>query len=324
MRKTINTTRIAGRIYDMKLALKQVQNQSSSHYGEDFIGGTIDVATDDDCLNIVTVRFGFVQAIWGKSGKKNSTFDVLKDLIDNGKTILSDGPDNATVVQIDGSVALNDFYPEGSDEVVAAKQVSGSFVNIITLNKLDPDELKRNKFTVDMLINGTRLVEADEEKHINNDYLVVKGAIFDYRGAILPVEFVVKNQGGMQYFESLDASSTNPTFTKVWGTIKNETITTTKEEESAFGEPQVTTSTRNVREWIITGTSKPDAVYEIGDAENGVTADEIKKAMADREIHLAEVKKNNESYRASRNAGSTSTTPNAASAATINTGSFNF
>jgi hypothetical protein len=169
------------------------------------------------------------------------------------------------------------------------------------------------------------VLEPNNSNYLNfsNDYVIVKGAIFDFRGAILPVEFVVKNQGGMQYFESLDASSTNPTFTKVWGTIKNETIVTTKEEESAFGEPQVTTSTRNVREWIITGTSKPDAVYEIGDAEKGVTADEIKKAMADREIHLAEVKKNNEEYRASRNAGSASPS-NAASAATINTGSFNF
>jgi hypothetical protein len=79
---------------------------------------------------------------------------------------------------------------------------------------------------MDMLINGTRLVEADEEKHIFNDYLIVKGAVFNFRGAILPVEFTVKNPTGIKYFESLDVSQSNLVFTKVWGHITNEVIKT--------------------------------------------------------------------------------------------------
>ena len=318
MRKAINKEKISGRLYDIsKLSLKKVQNTESEHYGEEYIGGSIDIATDDDCLNIVTVYFSFVQATY-KSGKANNSFGVLKNIIENGKTILSDGKDAATMVKVDASLSLNDFYTtrDGKEVLVTAKRNSGSFINIIS--QLD-DEDDRNKFECDMLINGTRYVEADEEKNIKEDYLIVKGAVFDFRNAILPVEFVVKNKGGIKYFESLDASSQNLTFTKVWGKINSETIVNRKEEESAFGEPSVVEFTKTIREWVITGTSKPDLVYDIDDAENGITMDEIKEAMSNREIYLANIKKKNDEYQSSK----ASATSNIADAP-ASFGGFNF
>lgn len=314
MRKTVNKERIEGRLYDIsQLALKTVQNTDSKHFGEDFIGGSIDVATDEDCLNIVTVHFTFVQATYS-SGKPNNTFGVLKNLIENGKTVLADGKDNASLVRIDASLGLNDFYTsrDGKETLVSAKRNMGSFVNSVTRLA---EEDARNTFECDMLINGTRYVDANPERNISEDYLVVKGAVFDFRGSLLPVEFVVHNKGGISYFESLDASSQNPVFTKVWGEINSETIVDRREEESAFGEPAVKEFNRTVREWVITGTSRPDAVYEIGNSENGITAEEIKKAMADREVYLAGAKKRSDEYQASKNSGNASTSKAAAPAA---------
>ena len=301
MRKALNRERVEGRIYDHDLALKTVQNTESKNYGKEFIGGSIDIATDDDNLNIVQVYFTYVTETTSK-GNKNATFTALKNIIDNGKTILNNGADNATMVRIDTALALNDFYTQrnGEEVLVSAKRNNGGFVTIV--NSLG-DADTRNTFECDMLINGTKYVEADPEKNIAEDYLVVKGAVFDFRNAILPVEFVVRNANGIKYFESLDASPQNMVFTKVWGKINSETIVTRREEESAFGEPSVKEYTRTVREWVITGTSKPDSVYEIGDAENGITAEEIKKALADREVYLADVKKKADEYQASKNAG---------------------
>lgn len=319
MRKTVNKEVICGRVYDMsQLALKTVQNSESEHFGQEFIGGSIDIATDDDCLNIVTVHFTFVQPTY-KSGKQNATFGVLKNLLDSGKSILTDGKENATMVRIDASLSLNDFYTQrnGEEVLVSAKRNNGSFANIVS--KL-ADEDSRNTFECDMLINGTRYIEANEEKNIKEDYLIVKGAVFDFRNAILPVEFVVRNKGGMKYFESLDASSQNLVFTKVWGKINSETIVDRREEESAFGEPAVKEYSRTIREWVITGTSKPDAVYEIGDEQHGITTEEITKAMADREIYLAGVKKKNDDYQASKNTTATSNVASAPAAV----GGFNF
>ena len=319
MRKTINREKICGRLYDISdLKISKVQNTESAHYNEEFIGGSIDIATDDDCLNIVTVRFTFVQPTY-KSGKVNNSFGVLKNIIENGQTVLTDGAENATIVKVDASLALNDFYTnrDGEETLVSAKINNGSFINVVS--KLDPSEDK-NTFKCDMLINGIRTIEADEEKNIPEDYVIIKGAVFDFRNALLPVEFAVHNKGGIKYFTSLEPSASNPTFTQVWGEINSRTIVTRREQESAFGEPAVTEYTKTVREWVVTGTSKPESVYEIGDEENGITADEIKKAKANREIYLADVKKKQDEYQASKNAGSAVT----AAAAPSSAGGFNF
>ena len=318
----MNKERIEGRVYEHNLSLKQVQNESSDNFGKDFINGTLDIATDDKGLNIVQVRFTYVPPVFAKSGKKNNTFDVLKKIIESGKTVLTDGFENATIVRVDTALGVNDFYTDrnGDETLVSAKMNNGGFVSILNDASRLSAEDKRNTFEVDMLITGTQMVEADEEKNIKEDYLKVKGYVFDFRKAILPVEFVVKSKGGIDYFESLDASKNNPTFTKVWGNICSQTIVTKKEEESAFGEPSITEYTRTLREWVITGTSRADAVYPIGDEEAGITSADVEKAMQDRELHLAEIKKNAEDYKAKKNESSASGN----AAAPAKEGGFNF
>jgi len=317
MRKALNRVNVQGRIYDFDITEK-VTGEASKNPGTQYIGGSIIVATDEDCLNVVKVDFTYVTATT-KAGAPNRTFGVLQKIINDGKTILKDGKDAATLVKIDSAVDLNDFYTDrdGQETLVSAKRPSGGFVTIVSA--LDEDESKRNTFECDMLINKVTRVEADPERNIKNDYVVVKGAVFNFRGSILPVDFVVKSESGMKYFESLDASPQNLVFTKVWGKINSSMITRRVEEESAFGEASVREFTRTVKEWVITGTSKPDATYEIGDAETGITADEITQKMADREVYLADIKKRNDEYKASRaGAGASVATAPAA------VGGFNF
>ena len=317
MRKALNKEHIEGRVYEHNLAIKTVQNSESKNFGKEFIGGTLDVATDDDCLNIVTINFTYVTEVTSK-GTKNDTYAALKNIIENGKTVLVDGKDAATLVKIDTALGVNDFYTSrnGEEVLVTAKRNEGGFVHIV--NKLG-DAATRNTFEMDMLINGTRLVEADEERNIPADYLVVKGAVFNFRNALLPVEFVVKNPSGIKYFDSLGVDGSNMIFTKVWGKINSETVKTSREEESAFGESKVTEYERTIKEWVITGTA--NEAYEMDDEQNGITLDEIRKALADREVYLADVKKRQDEYQASKNSGG-----NAAGGAGVSAaqGGFNF
>ena len=319
-KSNINKIHVSGRIYDAsQLAIKTVQRTDSENFGKEFINGTLDIATDNDCLNIVSVHFTYVTEITSK-GNKNATYAALKNIIDTNKTILTVGKDDAMMVKVDTALALNDFYTNrnGEETLVSAKRCEGGFVTIVS--SVEEDEDARCRFDQDMLINNVRRVEADPEKNIDKDYVIIKGAVFDFRNAILPVEFVVRQEGGMKYFESLDVSAKNPVFTKVWGKINSTTIVTRKEEESAFGEPSVKEFTRTIREWLVTGTSKPEAVYPIGDEEAGITAEDIKKAMADREVYLAGVKKRQDDYQASKNAGNASNIASAPAAV----GGFNF
>ena len=174
-----------------------------------------------------------------------------------------------------------------------------------------------------MLITNVTRVEADPEKNIDKDYVVVKGAIFNFRNALLPVDFIVRNDEGMGYFEDLNASQNEPVFTKVWGRINCVLIANEVKEETAFGEEAVRTFERKIREWIITGTSK--VPYDFGD-ETVLTVAEVQKAMQDRELMLADTKKSSEKYRAQRDGGSIPTPAVTPSTTTVTAakGTFNF
>jgi hypothetical protein len=171
-----------------------------------------------------------------------------------------------------------------------------------------------------LLVTNVAHIEADEEKNIAKDYCTVRGAGFNFRNALLPMSFVIHNEKGMEYFESLEASNQNPVFIKVWGKISHTTTKVEKTEESAFGEASVTTYEKKVKEWIITGASP--SPYDFGD-ESVMTVEDLQKAMQDREVLLADTKKRAEEYRASKNNsfGTPAVTPAAAPA---NKPAFNF
>ena len=317
MRKAINTERIEGRVYQHSLTIKTVQNQTSANYGKEFIAGDIEVAVDEAGLNVIPVHFTYVTPTTNAGGE-NRTFTALKRIFDGGKTWITDGKDEALKVRVDTSIALNDFYTQDGN-LVSTKKNEGGFVTIVS--DLGPEN-ERNTFTADMLITGVSRVEANPEKNIDNDYVVVKGAIFNFRNDLLPTEFFIKNEDGMKYFEDLGVTGAEPIYTKVWGRINCGTIANEVKEESAFGESSVRTYERKIREWVITGTAK--VPYEFGD-EKVLTADEVTKAIQNREVMLAETKKRSEEYRANKDSGAA--IPGAATTAkptNTKVGSFSF
>lgn len=305
MRKATNSERIEGRVYQHNLVIKTVSNAQSQNYGKEFISGNIEVAVDEDGLNVIPVHFTYVTPTTS-SGVENRTYNVLQKIID-GTNWIKDGKDAAMKVRVDTAIALNDFYNQ-NEELISTKINEGGFVTII--NELG-EESERNKFTADMLITNVTRVEANPEKNINKDYVVVRGAIFNFRNDILPLDFTVRNELGMKYFEDLEVSGSNPIYTKVWGKVNCETKTTEVKEESAFGEAAVRTYERKTKDWTITGTAK--SAYDFGD-ENILTADEVTKAMQNRETMLAEAKKRSEEYRAQKAAGTVATTTSATTA----------
>lgn len=292
MKKTINSEHIEGRVYQHNLSVKTVQNKDSANFGKPFISGTLDVATDENGLNVITTHFTYVTEMTSKGGK-NNTYVALQRIINEGKAWITDGKDAATKVKIDTALALNDFYTQ-DDSLVSAKRNEGGFVTIV--NDLCPEN-ERNTFQVDMLITSVVRTDIDEERNITEPFLTLKGAIFNFRNALLPIDFIVRNSAGMNYFEGLDISNANPVFTKVWGRINCMTSVIEGKEESAFGDAAVKTYEKKTKEWTITGTSK--IPYDFGD-EAVLTIEDINKAAQDREVYLASIKKANEEYKASK------------------------
>lgn len=313
MRKDLmNMEIIAGRVYDHKLE-KKVTGAASKNPGTEYIGGTLDIATDEDCLNVITIYYTYVTKTT-KAGKPNSTYTNLEKLIDSGKTVLADGKEVATIVSASPSLRVNDFYSSkngGEKELVSAKRNEGGFLSIVA--KMPKDDYKvRNYFETDILINSVIEVEKEDVE----PYAEISGYVFDFRGAILPVTLIARD-AGIGWATGLGANKTNPVFTKVWGSINSSTFTRKVEEESAFGDPIVKEYTRSVKEWIVKGASTE--IYEIGDEEQGITVAEFNTLKQNRETYLAEVRKRQEDYEATK-----SSTSAPVAAAPTAASSFNF
>ena len=333
MRKNLNRVRVEGYVYEHNLAIKQVSNQASKNFGQDFIGGELSIAVDEMGLNILTIHYTYVTPTTS-TGKPNSTYNILKriiedkisvqdeagNLIQKSMTWIEAGKENAFRVRADTAIALNDFYTQ-DDRQVSAKRIEGGFLSIVTDGLAE--EESRNTFHVDMLISSVKHVDADPEKYIAHDCANLNGYIFNFRNDILPIDLTVVNPDGMKFFEDMDASPAQPIYLKVWGRINCTIVETERVEESAFGKAAVTSFKRQNREWIVTGAAT--VPYDFGD-ESVMTAEEVVKALQDREVHWAEIKKRNDEYRASQNAGGAginfkSVAPTSSAAPTVGFGS---
>ena len=295
MRKMVNATHIEGKLYQHDLTIK-VTGENSKNPGTEFISGNVEIATDDAGINIVPVHFTYVTATTAK-GSANATFNVLKNIIDGVyKAVMTDGADNATMLRIDSAIGLNEFYTDrsGKEELVSVKRNEGGFVHVTpTINE---DERTRNTFECDIVITNVLHVEGDIEKG-TQDKVTVKGAIFDFRGSLLPAEFSVTNPKAMAYFEDLGASNSSPVFTKIKGRQVSESIVRRVEEESAFGEPSIKEYKSTKKDFVITWAMAEPYVW---DDDSTITARELTEAMANREIALAEMKRRSDEYKASQ------------------------
>ena len=296
MKKTmINQTHIEGVLYEHNLEAK-VSGEASKNPGTPFIAGTISIATDDAMTNIVPIHFSYVTATFG-SGKPNDTYTTLSNIV-NGTfgTYMKDGADKAVKLRVDSALGLNEFYTDrnGKEELVSAKRNEGGFVHKV--DALDEDEKVRNTFKADMVITCVTHMDGDDEKGLP-EKCVVKGAIFDFRKSLMPVEFSATNPNAMRYFEGLEASQKNPVFTCVWGRQVSETVVKQIRTESAFGEDEVREVKNTRRDFVITGASKEPYLW---DDESSITAVELNEAIQKREVDLAAMKKRQDEYRASK------------------------
>ena len=300
MMKVKNETHIEGYLYEHALE-KKVSGEKSKNPGTEFISGTISIATDEDILNIIPIHFTYVTALTS-SGKPNATFATLSNIVDGTyDTVMNSGKDNAAKIRVDSAIGLNEFYSDrnGQEELVSTKRNEGGFVHLVTDGLVD-DIKNRNTFKCDMLITNVRHIDADEEKNLP-EKAIVRGAIFDFRKSLLPVEFTAVNPSAINYFEGLDASNSNPVFTQIWGRQVSETVVRTITEESAFGDPHVREVKSNRKDWVITG-ARPEP-YEWDD-ESTLTAAEVNEAGKERELMLAALKQRQDEYKASKGTNS--------------------
>lgn len=302
-RNFINSVHLEGYLYEHKLE-KKVSGDTSKNPGTEYITGTVSIATDEDAENIVMVHYTYVTATTSK-GAPNASYNVLKSIID-GKigSIMEHGKENAGRLRIDSAIALNEWYDTKNDNaLISVVRNEGGFIHVVTNDLCD--EKQRSTFEVDMVITSTTRLEPDEDKGLP-ERMTIKGAIFDFRKKLLPVEFITYSDNGMNYFESLNASSKTPVFTKLRGVEVCKTVVKVITEESAFGDSYQKELRSSRREFVVNWASPETYAW---DSEDTITATELSEAMAQREVDLADIKKRQDAYQASRGNAMAASTP---------------
>lgn len=272
----INNISVRGYVFSHTLQ----ERDSTRNPGEKIIMGIVNVATDDDALNVVPVNF-FVNEKT-KAGKTNATFANLHQIIAENKTYEECGT-NAARVRIQGAIDVNDFY--GRDgQLVTGKRVRGSFLHFLNAGEaISSDKVPATSFEADVLLQAA----VESESNDGSDYVSLRGFAFNYRGDVLPVTFSVQSEGGKNFFLGEDISAANPYFGKVWGNIKSTVVVSEQEEDSAktaFGAPQVHETSRTFRTWEVVGANVNEGL-----GEDTITQAELTQKMGERNARLADL-----------------------------------
>lgn len=299
-----NNIHVEGYIFnfgnDERRQLKErISGPNATHPGTEYIQGELNIATDDEGSNVVTVWFQYVPKVWpaknGKPERENQTYTELARLINEAKTFETDGA-AATKVRVDGNLDVNDFYTR-EGELASPKRIRGSFIHPLT----GPMNDHPATFDIECVLSQAIAKEVDG----GDDYMTLKGYTFDFRNSILPFDVNVRISGAITYFENQEISSANPLVTNIKGDIVSAIIKQEKEIESAFGEPVVETTTSTVRTWDVTWAAKDPMEW---DDESSITKAELKKALQAREDMLAAEKKRQDEWKASQGSSFTATT----------------
>lgn len=274
MISTKNSIRIGGYVYSHDLELL-TYGPNAKNPGVEYIRGNVNIATDEECLNVVPVRFDWVSAKYN-SGKDNSNWPILLDLINNNKTVDKVGKSNAKMVDINCEARTNDFITR-DNTLASPKQIVGNFI----FNH-DGAFRGQNSFEFDMLIKSYKEKQIED----GDDYGVLSGYVFGYQNTFYPIDVNVQPtvSGAMEYFDGCEY----PMFTKLKGQINCSTVEREYEVESAFG-TTVKTTTRSLRSWDV-DYAAPEP-YVLGDA---ITEQEIKDGLANRSEYEAGVFARNE------------------------------
>lgn len=265
LRQANNFVIIEGTLVENRLEEKQVD-------GKDAISGELDIEVKENEVHTVSL-FSYKLK---NDGTENGIYKGLKTVMDEYKSIASHGREEADKVRVTGgNIQLNEYYGQ-DDQLRSFPQLRANFVHRV---KADEEFNPRAEFDVEIFVRGVTDEYKNEEE---TGRAIVKAYIVLYEGKVIPFEFVVDEDGAEFVKDNYEPGVT----AQVYGDIINFKEVKRTQKPTAFGKPQDKVTTKTVREYLITGGSEP---YEEENV-NAYDQDVIKKALAEREVWLEQLK----------------------------------
>ena len=282
-----NDVNLTGFVFSANFRTGTSKATSKWHPNEDYISGNLNVATDEDAMNVVPVNFFVYENRRNKDDDivPNETYQTLLQIM-NGPTYETAG-DKAPKVRISATVDTNDFYSSRTDDIVSAQRVNGRFIHLMSPGV----SVTPANFDVNAVVTST----VEREVEGRDPYLDVRGYVFSYNGTrLFPVRFECQDKSGQSFLLGLEPSSTNPVVMNLWGSIQTTVIEKIPAEQeevaNGFGVRPVISGNNvsTVRSWVITGADT-GCVPEFGDVAP-FTKNDMKRLIDERNVRLEEVK----------------------------------
>lgn len=260
--------------------------KTKDEHGKTIIKGDIVVQVAENEEVIVKFYTGEVT----KAGKDNPSFKSLSTVIENYVSIAdclkaNEPVTNATKVQVKGAkLRINDYYNEKKKDLSSYIEIAGSFISSAKEETYEP----RAEFEMECFVSNIKPETNKEQEETGR--LVVNVIVPVYGGKVVP--FTLLAEGDIAEFLSVNYEKNKTAF--LMGDIKN-TVTINKVEKGGgFGKKKVETFVNTKQELIITGggVNGDPSMYEDNPdlAEKAFPVEDIKKAIAEREIMLETLK----------------------------------
>ena len=219
------------------------------------------------------VQVGMFATEFTSTGKQNPAWKSLNDL-KLMKTAQNVGIDNASHVRLTGATLQENNFVSRTGNLINGWQIRGSFINEAKVTDVA-------SFATDIFI--MRMYEEVDREGDTTGRLVIQGGIVQYGGKLDVVNFIVEAPDNVEFVSR--NWEENKTVT-VKGRIR---VTSTEEEiqSSGWGEDIPETTTRFVRELIIT-TGDPEPKEE----DFAYDPVEIKKAFNERKAAIEQMQIN--------------------------------
>jgi hypothetical protein len=272
MKPGINEAIIEGVLYE-----KITRTFDDAIAGEFII--EVPITIDGDTYNsLIPVSF-YTKPITN-AGKPNTAYKGIKTIIDSAKALNEVDGDYTKADRIrlrNGTLGENMFFA-ADDRFVSFARIRGNFFDRVKESDCAPKAQFKVKMIVGNIQNETIKQNGEDEE---TGRLIVTGQVVQYNGEIDEIKFVVQNK---KHIDIVNKGWSIGDTVTANGVIKYVTVEVTNEtkEEDGFGDPVVNTSTRRLREYIITGGST-------GPVE-GYEEEEIAEARRSRKMRINVIK----------------------------------
>lgn len=260
------------------LSQVNIHEDTSKRTGKHYVGGEVIVRVplEDRELEVPVRVFANDKT---NDGRDNPAFANIKKILDMKSIAACDGNvEQADIIRFDrANIKENAFYGRGGN-FVSYPTVAGSFSSVVRKDEFKPTA----SFDNVIVVGGIK-----EEEDANGDLtgrLIVTGILPQFGGRVDKIDYIVESEAAIKHISNNWKKGDT---VRVCGLVNFTYKMIVETQEMGFGEPEIKTSTRQVKELIIRSGSgqgfDADAAYDV---------DEVSEALQQRQAYLSELKAN--------------------------------